>query len=34
MNEMSLVISDAGSGLRERLDEEINTFNAAVTRLP
>src|SRR5215475_14009979 len=31
MNEVSFVVSDADDGLRERLDEEINLFNAAVT---
>lgn len=31
MGEVALVVSDAGDGLRERLDEEINSFNAAVT---
>jgi hypothetical protein len=30
MGEVALVVSDAGDGLRERLDEEINSFNAAV----
>jgi GNAT superfamily N-acetyltransferase len=31
MGEAAFVISDAGNGLRERLDQEINAFNAAVT---
>lgn len=31
MNEVSFVVSDADGGLRERLDEEINAFNAAIT---
>jgi GNAT superfamily N-acetyltransferase len=31
MNEVSFVVNDADGGLRERLDEEINAFNAAVT---
>jgi hypothetical protein len=31
MGEVALVVSDAGDGLRARLGEEINSFNAAVT---
>jgi len=31
MGEVELVVSDAGDGLRARLDEEINSFNARVT---
>jgi hypothetical protein len=31
MSEMSLVVGEADAGLRERLDEEISAFNAAVT---
>ena len=31
MGEVALVVSGAGDGLRARLDEEINSFNAAVT---
>jgi GNAT superfamily N-acetyltransferase len=31
MGEVALVVSDTGDGLRARLDEEINSFNAAVT---
>ena len=31
MGEVALVVSDIGDGLRARLDEEINSFNAAVT---
>ena len=31
MGEVGLVVSDAGDGLRARLDEEINSFNAGVT---
>jgi GNAT superfamily N-acetyltransferase len=31
MGEVALMVSDAGDGLRARLDEEINSFNAAVT---
>lgn len=31
MNEVSFVVSDTDGGLRERLEQEINAFNAAVT---
>jgi GNAT superfamily N-acetyltransferase len=31
MGEVALVVSDADNGLRERLDKEINAFNAATT---
>jgi len=31
MDEVPLVVGDADPGLRERLDEEISAFNAAVT---
>src|SRR5215469_8487003 len=31
MAEVALVIGDADDGLRERLDNEISTFNAAAT---
>jgi GNAT superfamily N-acetyltransferase len=31
MGEDTFVVSDAGDGLRERLEEEINAFNAAAT---
>jgi GNAT superfamily N-acetyltransferase len=31
MSEVAFVASDADNGLRERLDKEINAFNAAVT---
>ena len=31
MSEVPFVIGDADPGLRERLDEEISAFNAAVT---
>jgi len=33
MGEVALVVSDAGDGLRERLDEEINSFNAGGHRV-
>ena len=32
MNEITLVTGEADAGLRERLDEEISAFNAAVNR--
>ena len=31
MNDISFVVSDTDGGLRERLEQEINAFNAAVT---
>jgi hypothetical protein len=31
MNEVRFAVGDADSGLRDRLDEEINAFNAAAT---
>ena len=31
MNDVPFEVSDADGGLRERLDQEINAFNAAVT---
>ena len=31
MSEVALMISDVDNGLRERLDQEINSFNAATT---
>ena len=31
MGEVALMVSDAGDGLRERLGQEINSFNAATT---
>ena len=31
MGEVALEVSDTGDGLRARLDEEINSFNAAAT---
>ena len=31
MSEVPFVVGDADPGLRERLDEEISAFNAAVT---
>jgi hypothetical protein len=34
MNEIMLVTGEADAGLRERLDEEISAFNAAVTGHP
>jgi hypothetical protein len=30
MGEVALKVSDTGDGLRARLDDEINSFNAAV----
>ena len=34
MDEAALVVGDADDGLRERLDAEINAFNAAATGYP
>jgi hypothetical protein len=33
MGEVAFVISDAGDGLRERLNQEISAFNVAATSL-